>query len=380
MTFTKGQYGFDLEKLKDNFTTIELVAGPSRLVLVPELQGRVMTSTTSGEEGFSFGWINHQLVASSMRSEQFNAFGGEERFWLGPEGGQFSVYFEKGKKMVINNWKVPACIDTMPWEVREVMPEMATFFKEFSVKNYSGTEFSLAVTRRVGIIFPDEVAGILPVEIGPSIRSVAYESINEIRNNGTDDWNKETGLLSVWMLSMYNPSPEVTIVVPFKKEGTGGIVKDDYFGEIPSDRLKVAADVVYFKADGKLRGKIGMSPERAMPVLGSYDARNGCLTILETSIDPEATGYVNSSWEERQDEPFKGDVINAYNDGPLEGGAQLGPFYELESSSAALELKADEAKFHLQRTYHFEGNEEDLSRIAEKILGVSIQTIKGVFD
>ncbi|MCW0482212.1 DUF6786 family protein [Gaoshiqia sediminis] len=380
MPFKKGQYGYDFQIIQEKFSTIELVAESSRVVLAPELQGRVMTSTTSGKEGFSFGWVNHELLKSDNRSEQFNAFGGEERFWLGPEGGQFSVYFEEGKPMQMANWKVPAALDIMPWEVQEVMPEMATFYKEFSLKNYSGTKFKLAVTRRVGIIFPDEIADILKVEIGPSVKSVAYESLNQVKNTGEQDWNRQTGLLSIWMLSMYNPSPGVTIVVPFKKEGTGPKVKDDYFGNIPADRLKIADGVAFFKADGKQRSKIGISPERALPVLGSYDTQNRCLTILETTINPEATAYVNSEWEECQQEPFKGDVINAYNDGPLGNGAQLGPFYELESSSEALALQVGEARFHVQRTYHFEGSEDDLNRISQKILGVSLQTIKEAFD
>ncbi len=380
MKFKQGQYGYDIDCLQEKFTTIELVAEPSRVVVVPELQGRVMTSTTSGNEGFSFGWVNHGLVRSDKRSVQFNAFGGEERFWLGPEGGQFSIYFPQGNSMEMQNWKVPEAIDTMKWDVQEVMPEMATFAKQFTLKNYSGTEFNIEATRRVGIIFPDEIADILRVELGKSVKSVAYESLNQLKNIGETDWSKETGLLSIWMLSMYNPSSNVTIVVPFKKNGAGPKVKDDYFGQIPADRLKVSDGVIFFKADGNHRGKIGVSPERALPVLGSYDAQNGCLTILETTINPEAKGYVNSSWEEIQQDPFDGDVINAYNDGPLENGGQLGPFYELESSSEALELKAGESRFHLQRTYHFEGSEEDLGQIAVKILGVSLNTIKHAFD
>nr|MBD3622410.1 hypothetical protein [Sunxiuqinia sp.] len=52
MTLEKGQYGYDLERLQKYYSTIELVAGASRVVLVPELQGRVMTSSTSGAKGF----------------------------------------------------------------------------------------------------------------------------------------------------------------------------------------------------------------------------------------------------------------------------------------------------------------------------------------
>ena len=379
MTFKKGQYGYDLEKLQENNTTIELVAGSSRLVMVPEFQGRVMTSTTSGNTGFSFGWINHELLGSDKRSEQFNPFGGEERFWIGPEGGQFSFYFEKGKPMEMGNWKVPTAIDTMPWDVIEANQETATFRKAFDLKNYAGNKFGVEATRRVSIIDPIEIADFLPVEMNHSIQVVAYESLNQIKNTGEQDWTTDSGMPSIWMLSMYQPSPEVTVVVPFKKDAAGTIVTDDYFGKVPEDRLKVGDGVVFFKADGNHRSKIGISPERALPVLGSYDAVNHCLTILVCSLDSTSNKYVNSSWDEFQEQPFKGDAINAYNDGPLADGGQLGPFYEMESSSSAANLKVDEVKTHIQRTFHFEGNEEVLNPIAEKMLGVSINQIITAF-
>ncbi|MGQ7870341.1 DUF6786 family protein [Sunxiuqinia sp. sy24] len=376
MKFDKGQYGYDLKQLQQHYSTIELVAGPSRLVVVPEFQGRVMTSTTSGEDGYSFGWINHDLLGSSELSTQFNPFGGEERFWIGPEGGQFSFYFEKGKPMKMENWRVPSAIDSMPWDVIEANPETATFRKNFQLTNYSGNDFAMEVTRRVSIIDPIELEEYLPVQLDESVRVVAYESLNQLKNNGEADWTKETGMPSIWMLSMYQPSPEVTLVVPYRKDGEGPVVTDDYFGKVPEDRLTVDDVAVYLKADGKHRSKIGISPQRALPVLGSYDAQNHCLTILVCSLDSTSADYVNSSWEEVQEEPFQGDAINAYNDGPLADGNQLGPFYELESSSSAAALKAGEVKMHFQRTFHFEGDEDALNPIAEKLLGVSIQTIK----
>lgn len=379
MSFEKGQYGYDLEKLQQHYTTIELVAGQSRLVMVPEFQGRIMTSTGSGTEGFSFGWVNYDLLDSDELSQQFNPFGGEDRYWIGPEGGQFSFYFEEGKPVTMENWKVPEAIDTMPWDVIETNQETATFRKAFTLVNYSGNEFEMEATRRVSIIDPSEIADFLPVELDPSIKSVAYESINQLKNAGEQEWNKETGMPSIWMLSMYQPSPEVTIVVPFKKDAKGPIVTDDYFGKVPEDRLKINGGLIYFKADGKQRGKIGVSPERALPALGSYDAINRCLTILTCSLDSGSTNYVNSSWGEYQEKPFKGDAINAYNDGPLEDGGQLGPFYELESSSSAAQLKPGETKTHVQRTFHFEGDTEVLNPIAEKMLGVSINQIVNAF-
>ncbi|WP_163711979.1 DUF6786 family protein [Mangrovibacterium lignilyticum] len=380
MSFKKGQYGFDLECLQKSQTVIELVGEESRVIVAPDLQGRVMTSSTSGKGGYSFGWVNHELISTEERSKQFNAFGGEERFWLGPEGGQFSFYFEKGKPLTMDNWKVPQAIDTMPWEVQEVMPELATLYKEFSLKNYSGTEFYLAVTRRVGIIMPDEISFVLNHQPGSSVKSVAYESLNQVKNTGNNAWSKVDGLPSIWMLSMYNPSPDVVIIVPFNPDGERPVVKSDYFGEIPSDRIKILDDYILLKADGQCRSKIGIPPARAKRFLGSYDHQNMRLTILETTLNPYATDYVNSAWEEVQTEPFKGDLINAYNDGPLANGSQLGPFYELESSSEALQLKPGESHIHIQRTYHFEGTESDLNEIAKTVLGVSLLTLKDAFD
>ena len=74
--------------------------GRSRVYLVPDWQGRVMTSTATGTEGPGYGWINRSLIASGVRKSQFNPFGGEERFWLGPEGGPFSLYFAPGAEQV----------------------------------------------------------------------------------------------------------------------------------------------------------------------------------------------------------------------------------------------------------------------------------------
>src|SRR5690606_10218443 len=126
------------------------------------------------------------------------------------------------------------------------------------------------------------------------------------------------------------------------------------FGKVPADRLKVKEDVLYLSADGKHRSKIGLPPRRAKDVAGSFDAERDILTIVKYSQPgAEVTDYVNSMWE-LQDEPFSGDTVNAYNDGPPEpGAAPLGPFYELETSSPALALEPGESGEHVSETYHF---------------------------
>src|SRR5690606_3969308 len=101
---------------------------------------------------------------------------------------------------------------------------------------------------------------------------VGYRTVNSVTNTGDEPWTKETGMLSIWLLGMYKPGPETTIVVPFNpgpEEELGVIVNDEYFGKVPADRLKVRDDVIYMSADGKHRAKIGLPPRRAKDVAGS---------------------------------------------------------------------------------------------------------------
>ncbi|MBI9065341.1 MAG: hypothetical protein JEZ14_25380, partial [Marinilabiliaceae bacterium] len=62
--YPKGSYGYDKAFLDKHSDIIELRNNEAALVLVPDYQGRVMTSSCEGDEGFSFGWINYDLISS----------------------------------------------------------------------------------------------------------------------------------------------------------------------------------------------------------------------------------------------------------------------------------------------------------------------------
>ena len=94
--FIMGTFGHDLEFLKEYHKDLVILGDENaQVVIAPAYQGRVMTSTAEGHKGASFGWINHKLIASKQPSEHMNAVGGEERFWLGPEGGQFPFILKR---------------------------------------------------------------------------------------------------------------------------------------------------------------------------------------------------------------------------------------------------------------------------------------------
>lgn len=380
-TVYAANFGEDVAFLRKHTPLLMLSdrAGIAKVAVSPAWQGRVMTSTAQGDNGMSFGWINRELIASGQIQPHINVFGGEDRFWLGPEGGQFSIFFGKGAPFELKDWFTPAAIDTMPYDVVKQSKSSVMFRAAFAVTNYSGTRFDVGVNREVKLLTATSASSKWGVKAAKDLQVVAYETINKITNAGKLPWEKKTGLLSVWILGMFNPSPATTIVVPIKagSESELGVkVTSDYFGSIPADRLVVKDNVIFLSADGHYRSKIGINPQRSKAVLGSYDAANKVLTIVQFTQPQGVTDYVNSLWK-IQDHPFGGDAANSYNDGPPSPGAKpLGPFYELESSSPAAALRPGQSLTHTHRTIHWSGSENSLDAMARAALGVSLAEIQ----
>lgn len=377
-SFKKGTYGYDAGFLKahtKNVLELSDENGGSKVLLSADYEGRVMTSTANGDTGKSFGWMNYNLIAASEKKKQFNPFGGEERFWLGPEGGQYALYFNKGDSFNISRWQVPAIIDTVAYDVAQQNKTEVTFTKNASLKNYAGTNFEIAITRKIQLLDKAALQNILQTTIPSNVQFVAFATNNEIKNTGINNWAKDSGLLSIWLLGMFTPTEETKVVIPFSPiSNAKNFITDNYFGKVAADRLQENDSFLYFRCDGKSRGKIGLSPMIAKPIAGSFDFKKNVLTILIPEVN-KTGDYVNSKWE-LQKEPYKGDVINSYNDGPLADDTQLGPFYEIESSSAVKELKPGEAQTYKQTTCHFQGDYEALKNLAKQLLGVDLDELK----
>ena len=379
----KGSYGYDLHFLKENeIELLELVADDSsgRVMLIPGWQGRVMTSSARGLSGKSYGWINHKLIGSGQVNNQFNPFGGEERFWLGPEGGPFSIYFQQGAEQNFENWKVPDFIDTHPFKILSQNQNQVTFSGKARLPNAAGNILDVSVLRKVKLLSKSEISANLELKTLDELEYVAYQSENTLTNDGSTAWTKDHGFLSIWMLCMFSPSSDGIVIVPVNDENKNidDILTDDYFGKVPDDRLKLIDGVVYFKVDGIMRSKIGISPSSALSIAAGYDMANQELTLVSYSGPDRSAPYVNSVWGDQKD-PLKGDVINSYNDGPVDGQT-MGPFYEIETSSRAALLSPDEQLTHIQSVYHFKGSESSLDQIVRTSLGVTLHEVKKVFN
>ena len=73
----------------------------------------------------------------------------------------------------------------------------------------------------------------------------------------------------------------------------------------------------------------------------TYALETGVLTVVRYQLGGD-TLYVNSQWGE-QENPYKGEAVNVFNDGKMGEVGPFGPFYELETSSSARELKVGES-------------------------------------
>lgn len=369
----------DVTFLKD-YGNVIVLSDPEggKVALSALYQGRVMTSAV-GDAARSLGWIHREFIAAKKTGTPFDNYGGEDRFWLGPEGGQYGLYFPPGKDFSFDLWQTPHALQEGAWDVGDERADRVVFTKEMKVTNWSNAELDVGVERAARLVARAEAEKILGLGGTPkSVRFVGYETKNTIKNLGKVPWRRETGLVSVWILAMFAPANDARVIVPFERGANlGPIVNDAYFGKVPADRLAVHEDrgVLSFVCDGKQRGKIGVSKVRAKSVLGSFSRAAKLLTIVHYDGPKRSAPYVNSMWEKQKD-PYGGDVVNSYNDGsPGPGKAPLGGFYEIETSSPGAELAPNQTLTHTHRTFHFVGEPQDLDEIAKHVLGVSLDEV-----
>jgi hypothetical protein len=383
----------DVEFLRKHRETIVLTApkGAGKIAVVPAFQARVMTSTARGDAGQSFGFLKDDLIASSGTLPHINPYGGEDRFWLGPEGGQFSIFFAPGTpEQSLKHWQTPEFIDTAAYTLVSRSDHAASFTHAARFTNASGTLFDIKIDRAITVLSPDDVLAELGIAAA-NLDVVAFQSANTVTNTGPAAWTHATGLLSIWILGMFRPTPSTVVVVPINaREGQdlSALVNDTYFGKVPASRLKAVPRshpasgsprslALLFSGDGQERSKIGVAPAAATPILGSYDPARSVLTLVTYTLPKGTHKYVNSMWENPQKDPFSGDVVNSYNDGPSEPGSKpFGPFYELETSSPAAALAPGQSITHTHRTIHLQGSRDALDQAARQTLGLGLDDMK----
>ncbi len=380
MPDSNGPAGFEetlaLLQAQSEVTLLSDREGQGRVAVVPEFNGRVMMSGWNGSGSPRLGWVNEPVVTGKERNPAFINHGGAERLWLSPEGGQFALFFKPGDPFDLEHWWTPTTFNSDPYEVLDQSERHIAMARDMRLSNYQGTSFHFRVLRTVAIVERDDLNDENDFEIPSSLDFVGFTTRNVLTNRGFSPLSMKNGLVSLWILSQFDANRDTWVIFPYKTDAKGGKgprINDDYFGKVPSERLRTLPELEcsLFKCDGRRRTKIGLSQGRARNRIGSIDFGRNILTVVTFNM-PREGAFANNSWK-IQDEPFAGDVVNSYNNG-LEGKDADVPecFYELETLSPVKELAPGHRLEHINTTLHFSGPLEDLDTISRKLLGVDL--------
>lgn len=344
--------------------------GTSGAIVTPKLAGRVMATSFRGDDDLINGFVDADAFRHGMR-DFWDNWGGEERYWLSPEGGQFGLMFQ-GRQNCFENYTVQPGINNQEYEIVEQSKNgnSLTMQAEFELTNAKGTKFAVRSTRRISLLDNCPYAN----GAGATVESVGFESSSTIENVGSEPWTKSSGALAHWHLGQFPVGDRTVVVVPFRKgENADPPVREDYFrdfcigGKMPADRYLIWDGFVLLKADGKCRTKIGQNRSRATGLIGSYNLDSGHLVLMNYDYYPNLD-YAASYWYD-QPQPYNGDCISAAIEGPEIADGPPGRCYELESLSPAMFLSPRQSFTFRTRTMHMRGPHPEMDRICEQHLG-----------
>jgi hypothetical protein len=338
--------------------------GGGPVVVSPKLTARVMTSAFSEDEP-GFGLVAREVVAAPPVARGFNNYGGEDRLWLAPEGGPYGLYFDAGAKQELANWYVPLAMDGGPRTLVAKDAASAAFRDRISLTNVKRVKLELSIERRVEALPRAEVERLIGSSLGEKLRLVAFRTTNAVKNESATPL-PDDALVAAWILGQLKPSDRTTVLLPFR--GSADAVKKDYFGIVPDERLKVAlvpgtdGGVARFKADSRLRSKIGVSAAGALGWLGAWDAERGVLTLVNHTLPSHGAIVPDCNWIDPNPRAKSGDVATSYNHGDEPR------FFELESIGPAMPTRPGGAVTHVHTTIHLAGDPAVLAALARRLL------------
>jgi hypothetical protein len=350
----------------------------ARQVLVcPELAGRVMGTTCSGPTGVFGGFIDAKAFKDGI-TDIWDNWGGEERYWLCPEGGQYGLMFG-GKKSCFENYTVQDGFNNQPFKTLEVskLGNSITMRSRMVLKNGVGTIFHVEITRRITLL------DACPYSLGQGdkVDFTGFQSESRLTNVGDKPMTRETGVLAHWHLGQFPVDEHIIAVIPYRPgHYSDPPVREDYFkdfvvgGAMPANRYRILPASVLFKADGKVRTKIGQNRSRAMGLLASYNLATDEIVLLDYDFYPNHE-YAASYWYELAD-PYDGDCISFSAEGPDQEGGSRGRCYELEAMSPALFLHPGESFDWRTRTLHMTGPRVVMAGILRRNLSTEISSLE----
>jgi hypothetical protein len=372
----------DLAFLAERADAVVLQAeGCGPLLVSPRLSGRVMTSAFDRAQP-GFGLVNREAVLVGPVTRGFANYGGEDRLWLAPEGGPQALFF-RGEGVAQgacagqtpDNWSVPVAMDGGPRSITAQDGRSIAFADSLELVNVAGTKLACTTTRRIEALSRAGLSTLLGHELRPGLEALGFRSTNSLAWSGAPS----QALVSLWVLGQFKPGERTWVHFPFRGDASGpggkaddagaAAIKNDYFGVVPAERLRMfspsspqSSGLALFRADARLRSKIGLSRAGATGWIGAWDPDRGVLTLVNHSLPPVGAPVPDCDWRVPNPRAAQGDVASSYNDGGEPG------FFELESLSAALPAEDGARVEHVSTTIHLGGEREVLRDIARALL------------
>lgn len=370
-------YREDVAFLRRHTTVHELRVGHGRVAVTPELQGRVITASFA-HDGPSLGWMDRAAIealpAPSVRDPAAGV-GGLDRAWLGPEGGPFALFFAPQAEQTILNRKVPAPLWQVAFDVLRDNKTLIAMRAQMTLTNAAGTEFQIDCLRSVQALNLEELERQLDLVVPDDVAYVGFGTHHKLVNRGTDPWTRESGTIALRDIGQFPLSPHAAIIAPLDGEAPGAPARLMYPDSAPPPEDMVidhARNVALIRADHATSCQLGFGRERSLDRLGSIDFDRRLLTVVLFHKPATPTPYVNGAYRTVQADPFDGHV-SAIGTFPVAGDEG---YYELESASPAALLAPSASITHRHRVMLFQGPLPSLSRVSEKLLGITLEEVR----
>jgi hypothetical protein len=323
-----------------------------RLVICPNWNGNVMTSTCDGIDGSSFGLVNVPAINSGQTDWFYNSYGGEDQLIFFPKDGTF-------------------VIDSLP------QPSVIRMRRSVRLDALHDNHVELNIIRTVRLLERHEIYFAFGNAVAISLDQrdvsfVGFVTVNSIVNSAirSPSWSQP---VSLQIRGMFNSGQSTVAIVPFQpvneNEWESEVpIETDFFGLSPHGRLRLLPSAaspmaVLLRADGKYRCQVTASRKRVKPILGALDFREGTLTLVAFDLE--------LPYSDESDQ-----TVRAYNHGPsFPGETEFAPFYEFNIVSPIHELPHGETQTLQQYTLHINADNRTLTYLTQEVLGVEYEQV-----
>ncbi len=266
-----------------------------------------------------------------------------------------------------------ACLDG-PFRIEDTTGRFEIRLKrDIQGVNNAGQKIDLQVSRCVNLLnhagidanFGDIMARVLAQEDLSYVAFATTSSVTNISEGPTESDDAPSVSVTACLRSMFNANPYSVAVLPFRQGSEEEPpIHVEYFGNAPHGRFRHVPGAALLRADGKLRFQIGVSSDRAQPLVGAVDFREGILTLIAFDM-PEKADWAAVEMS------YDGDVVRAYNYGVTQPNEVMpGSFYGFDINTPVITLAGGDVLMHDQCTLHVNADKETLSLLARELLGI----------